>query len=101
MNLKFSDFQFAFCFFTVLEKIKPDCMSGLFCILNLLEVGRKKHFMDFHCRLTKRKQNILIMKRKDIETRKKAKSKEKIDIKFSIEQKQLKTKLPTKSADIW
>ena len=41
------------------------------------------------------------MKRKDIETRKKAKSKEKIDIKFSIEQKQLKTKLPTKSADIW
>ena len=63
--------------------------------------GEKKTFYGFSLPPNQKKQNILIMKRKDIETRKKAKSKEKIDIKFSIEQKQLKTKLPTKSADIW
>ena len=36
-------------------------MSGLFCIANLLEVGRKKHFsnfMDFDALQTKMKQNI-------------------------------------------
>ena len=38
LSLKFSDFQF------VLWKIKSNCMSGLFYIANLLEVGRKKIF---------------------------------------------------------
>ena len=37
-TLKFSDFQF------VLWKIKSNCMSGLFYIANLLEVGWKKFF---------------------------------------------------------
>ena len=37
-TLKFSDFQF------VLWKIKSNCMSRLFCVANLLEVGRKKTF---------------------------------------------------------
>ena len=44
-TLKFSDFQF------VLWKIKSNCMKGLFCIGNLLGVGRKKpfsNFMDFN-----------------------------------------------------
>ena len=36
-TLKFSDFQF------VLWKIKSNCMSGLFCIANLLELGKKKY----------------------------------------------------------
>ena len=36
----------------------------------------------------------------DIETRKKPKSKEKIQLKFAIEQKQLLLKLPAKIADI-
>ena len=37
-TLKFSDFKL------VLWKIKSNCMSGLFYIANLLEVGRKKIF---------------------------------------------------------
>ena len=37
-TLKFSDFKF------VLWKIKSNCMSGLFYIANLLEVGGKKFF---------------------------------------------------------
>ena len=36
--LKFSDFQF------VLWKIQSNCKGGLFCIANLLEVGRKTFF---------------------------------------------------------
>ena len=36
-TLKFSDFQFG------LSKVKSSCISGLFCIANLFEVGRKKH----------------------------------------------------------
>ena len=39
---KFSDFQF------VLKKIKSNCMSGLFCIANLLGVGRQKTFFWFY-----------------------------------------------------
>ena len=41
--MKFSDFQFVFI--NVLGKIKRNSMSGLFCIANLLEVGRKTHFL--------------------------------------------------------
>ena len=37
-NSQFSDFHFN------LWKIKSNYMSGLFCIANLLEVGRKKTF---------------------------------------------------------
>ena len=69
MTLKFSDFQFVFinCFLnlaplpflssynffncckslfllTVFGKIKRNCISGLFCIANLLEVSKKKNF---------------------------------------------------------
>ena len=40
LTLNFSDFQFVFI--KVLWKIKRNCMSGLFCIANLLEVDRKK-----------------------------------------------------------
>ena len=43
---KFSDVQFAFV--NILRKIKCNCMTGLFCIANLLKVGRKKHFRKFH-----------------------------------------------------
>ena len=41
---------------TVLWKTKSNCMSGLFCIANLLELGRKKNFfsfMDFNLLKTK------------------------------------------------
>ena len=37
-TLKFSHFEF------VLQKIKSNYMSGLSCIANLLEMGRKKPF---------------------------------------------------------
>ena len=40
--LKFSDLQFVFVY--TLWKIKRNCMNGLFCMTNLLEVGRIKHF---------------------------------------------------------
>ena len=42
MILKFLDFQYVFV--NVLLKISSNCMSGLFCIANLLEMGRKKKF---------------------------------------------------------
>ena len=44
-TLKFSKFQFVFI--NVLWKIKRNCLSGLFCIVNLFEVSRKKHFSNF------------------------------------------------------
>ena len=50
MTLKFSDFQFVSinCFVI----FNNDCMSGLFCIADLLDVGRKKkdffNFMVFN-----------------------------------------------------
>ena len=37
----------------------------------------------------------------DIETHKKPKSKEKIELKFAIQQKQVKAKLSAEKADIW
>ena len=43
---KFSDFQFVFI--NVLWKFKRNCMIGLFCTANLLNVGRKKMFFKFH-----------------------------------------------------
>ena len=46
MTLKFSDFQFVLI--KVLWKIKCNCMSGLFCIANLLKVGRKMHSFKFY-----------------------------------------------------
>ena len=42
MILKFLDFQYVFV--NVLLKISSNCMSGLFCIANLLEMGRNKIF---------------------------------------------------------
>ena len=39
--------------------------------------------------------------RNDIETGKKPKSKEKIELKIAIKQKQVKAKLPAENADIW
>ena len=55
MILKFLDFQYVFV--NVLLKISSNCMSGLFCIANLLEIGRKKIFfkisMDFKLLRTK------------------------------------------------
>ena len=38
--------------------------------------------------------------RNDIETRKKSKKKEKIELKFLVQQKQVKVKLHTKNADV-
>ena len=45
MILKFSDFKVVVL--TILCKIMRNYMSGLFCIANVLEVGRKKtqHFL--------------------------------------------------------
>ena len=40
--IKFSDFQFVLI--TALSKMKHNCMSELFCIVNLLEVGRNSFF---------------------------------------------------------
>ena len=39
--------------------------------------------------------------KKDIETCKKPKTKEKIELKFPIQQKQVKAKFPTGNVDIW
>ena len=65
-------------------------MSELFCIANLLEVGGKKTFLilDFNPHQTKIRQGCSY--RKDIGTRRKSKSKEKIELKFAILQKQVK-----------
>ena len=41
ITLKFLGFQFIF---TVLWKVKQNCMGELFCTASLLEVSRKKHF---------------------------------------------------------
>ena len=43
MILKFSGFLVVLL--TILWKIKDNCMSGSFCIANLLEVGRKIFFL--------------------------------------------------------
>ena len=43
MTLRFSGFQFVFI--NVRWKFQPNYMSGLFCIVNLLEMGRKKYFI--------------------------------------------------------
>ena len=43
MNLNFSEFQLVFI--NVLRKIKCNYMSGLFCIVNLFEMGRKKNIL--------------------------------------------------------
>ena len=40
--LKFSDFQF------VLWKIKSNCISGLFCVANLFDLGRKNIVFQFY-----------------------------------------------------
>ena len=56
MTLNFSDFQLVFI--NVLRKIKCNYMSGLFCIVNLLEMGRKKtFFFKFYGFLLHRNQN--------------------------------------------
>ena len=58
-TLKLLGFQLDF--FNVLRKIIRNCMSGLFCMENLLEAGGKKHFfnfMDFNLLQSKIKQNI-------------------------------------------
>ena len=39
--------------------------------------------------------------RKDVQTYKKSKSKEKIELKFAIWQKQVETKFPAENADTW
>ena len=84
MSLKSLDSQFVFV---------SVCMSGLFCIANLLEEGRKIVFcfVDFNSCQTKMKENISIINvktksyhRKDIEACKKMRSKEKIGLKFAI-----------------
>ena len=62
LTMKFLDLQFVFT--NVLWKIKRNCMIGLFCIANLIEVGRKKtlfNFMDFSTLQTKMKYNIPIV----------------------------------------
>ena len=82
MILNFSGFQIVFL--TVLQKIKRNCISGLFCIVNLLELVRKNLFFQFNGfkpLQTKFKQNISVINvkqkcfyKKDIETHKKLKS---------------------------
>ena len=45
LSFWFWNFQiFSLVFINVYRKVKRNCMSGLFCIANLLEVDRKKHF---------------------------------------------------------
>ena len=43
-TLKLLGFQLVFI--NVLRKIIRNCMSGLFCIANLLEVGGEKNFFN-------------------------------------------------------
>ena len=83
----------------------------VFCIAYLLEVSRNNiyffNFIDLKLLQIKMPQNIPIKNsrqncfyRKDSETRKTPKKKEKTELKFSIYQKQVKAKFPTEIADI-
>ena len=51
LSLSFSSFQtFSLFLLTALQKIKRKCISELFCIANLTEMGRKNislYFMNF------------------------------------------------------
>ena len=87
MTSKFPDFHFAFI--NVLWKVKRECMGGLFCIENLLELGIKKPFFKklWILQIPKIPINIRTKKcfyRSDIETHKNPKCKDKIELKFAI-----------------
>ena len=52
LSLLFWNFQTFSLFLSTVRKIRRNCMSGLFCIANLLEMGTKKVFFLIVCILT-------------------------------------------------
>ena len=89
-------------------KIKHNCLNGLFCIANLLEVVRKKKvykdFIDFKHLQTKMKQNITIINlniEMTLELTNSWKAEKKNELKSAIQQRQEKAELPAENADIW
>ena len=52
LSLLFWNFQTFSLFLSTVRKIRRNCMSGLFCIANLLEMGTKNTFFLIVCILT-------------------------------------------------